>query len=241
MKRSSRVAFFALFLGALMILVFMIRQRYTSAIAEAEARVAQGSAVVSTLCGAIEYQEAGTGSPLLMIHGSGGGYDQGMVFAGPLTHRGIRVIAMSRFGYLRTAMPVDASPAAQADAYACLLDALGVHRASILGASAGAPSASAAAAGLFWAAMPCGLLQSALLGSALASGLAQGAAVMGTFAISSAIGLHAAPIWWKRLRALRSSRWQSLPVRAAGLLLVGASTWALGRDAGVRAGLAWCA
>ena len=41
----------------------------------------------------------------------------------------------------RTAMPVDASPAAQADAHLALMDALGIDRAVVLGVSAGAPSA----------------------------------------------------------------------------------------------------
>jgi pimeloyl-ACP methyl ester carboxylesterase len=57
-----------------------------------------------------------------------------------LAERGFTVIAMSRFGYLRTPMPSDASPAAQADAHACLLDALKLPGAAILGGSAGAPS-----------------------------------------------------------------------------------------------------
>jgi len=64
-----------------------------------------------------------------------------MAFARALTERGIRVIAMSRFGYLRTPMPADASAAAQADAHLCLLDALGIRRAAVMGGSAGAPSA----------------------------------------------------------------------------------------------------
>jgi pimeloyl-ACP methyl ester carboxylesterase len=54
---------------------------------------------------------------------------------------GIRVIAMSRFGYLRTPRPVDASPEAQADAHVCLLDALGIDEAAVMGVSAGGPSA----------------------------------------------------------------------------------------------------
>lgn len=107
----------------------------------ARARASRGSVVVDTRCGPIEYQEAGTGAPLLMVHGSGGGHDQGMAFAGDLAQRGVRVIAMSRFGYLRTPMPADASPAAQADAHVCLLDALGIRRAAVAGGSAGAPSA----------------------------------------------------------------------------------------------------
>ena len=81
------------------------------------------------------------GAPLLVVHGAGGGFDQGLEFAGSLPRRGFRVIAMSRFGYLRTPLPDDASPIAQADAHACLLDALGIERTAIMGGSAGAPSA----------------------------------------------------------------------------------------------------
>lgn len=115
--------------------------RFQTDINQARARIAHGSTIVATPCGQIEYQEAGSGVPLLAIHGSGGGYDQGMAFAAPLARRGIRVIAMSRFGYLRTPMPADASAQAQADAHVCLLDALGIGQAAVLGGSAGAPSA----------------------------------------------------------------------------------------------------
>ena len=79
-------------------------------------------------------------SLVLFAHGSCGGHDQGMAFAGKLTQRGIRVIAMSRFGYLLTPMPADSSPAAQADAHVCLHDALGIPKAAVLGGSAGGPS-----------------------------------------------------------------------------------------------------
>jgi 2-hydroxy-6-oxonona-2,4-dienedioate hydrolase len=114
---------------------------FQSDIALARERSKQGSTVIETRCGPIEYQEAGTGTPLLAVHGSGGGFDQGMAFAVPLSKRGIRVIAMSRFGYLRTPMPIDASAQAQAAAHVCLLDALGIKKAAVLGGSAGAPSA----------------------------------------------------------------------------------------------------
>jgi 2-hydroxy-6-oxonona-2,4-dienedioate hydrolase len=115
--------------------------RFDHDIKRATARAAQGSLLAATRCGPIEYQEAGTGVPLLMVHGSGGGHDQGMAFAGSLAQHGIRVIAMSRYGYLRTPMPPDASPAAQADAHQCLLDTLGIRQAAVLGGSAGGPSA----------------------------------------------------------------------------------------------------
>ena len=115
--------------------------RFERDINAARIRAALGGVLLDTRCGPVEYQEAGAGIPLLAVHGSGGGHDQGMAFAAGLANKGMRVIAMSRFGYLRTPMPADASAAAQADAHVCLLDALGISRAAVMGGSAGAPSA----------------------------------------------------------------------------------------------------
>lgn len=114
---------------------------YRRALDASRARVSTGSRVAGTRCGPIEYADAGSGPAMLVVHGAGGGFDQGMQFAAPLAQPGLRVIAMSRFGYLRTPLPADASPAAQADAHAALLDSLHVDRAAVLGVSAGAPSA----------------------------------------------------------------------------------------------------
>lgn len=113
---------------------------YHEDIQRARDRVASGSRIAHTPCGPIEYAVAGDGPPVLMVHGAGGGYDQGLDFGKPLVELGYRIIAMSRFGYLRTPLPTDASPAAQADAHACLLDALGIERVAVAGGSAGAPS-----------------------------------------------------------------------------------------------------
>ena len=77
---------------------------------------------------------------MLVVHGAGGGYDQGLWIARDSVGEGFRIIAPSRFGYLRTPLPQDASPAAQADAHACLLDALNISKVAVVGVSAGAPS-----------------------------------------------------------------------------------------------------
>src|SRR6185436_946748 len=114
--------------------------RFAADLERATQRVAHGSRIAATACGPIEYAEMGEGPAVLLVHGAGGGFDQGIEFAGELARSGYRVIAMSRFGYLRTPLPADATPPAQADAHACLLDALGIQRASIAGVSAGAPS-----------------------------------------------------------------------------------------------------
>ena len=82
--------------------------RFNGDMQAARARAAQGSMLIETRCGPIEVQKAGLGLPLLAVHGSGGGHDQGLAFARPLASQGIRVIAMSRFGCLRTPMPADA-------------------------------------------------------------------------------------------------------------------------------------
>lgn len=115
--------------------------KFTTDISVARARVSQDSTLIDTPCGPIEYQAAGEGPVLLAVHGSGGGFDQGMAFAAPLILQGIRVVAMSRFGYLRTPMPVDGSAEAQADAFVCLMDALDIDKAAVMGGSAGALSA----------------------------------------------------------------------------------------------------
>jgi 2-hydroxy-6-oxonona-2,4-dienedioate hydrolase len=117
------------------------RRRYRADLDAAKARVAQGSHVVATRSGPIEVGATDGARPLLMIHGTGGGFDQGLHFAQRLAAAGWRVIAPSRFGYLRTPFPADASSEAQADAFVELLDALHIERLPVLGGSAGALSA----------------------------------------------------------------------------------------------------
>ena len=131
----SLIALIPLIIGVL------ILWRFNTDVTTAREQAMRGGETIQTQCGVIEYEEAGEGAPLLMIHGSGGGHDQGMAFGGAFAQQGVRVIAVSRFGYLGTPMPADASPDAQADAHACLLDALDIPQAAVLGASAGALSA----------------------------------------------------------------------------------------------------
>ena len=104
-------------------------------------RRVQGARIADTIAGPIEYGEKGAGIPLLSIHGAGGGYDQGLANVGDLVGDGFRVIAPSRFGYLGTPIPSEASSASQADAHAALLNELNVDKAILVGISAGARSA----------------------------------------------------------------------------------------------------
>ena len=113
-----------------------------TAIAAADAAVARRSSLIATTAGPLEYAIAGDGPPLMMIHGTGGGFDQGLLFAHGLRERGFRIVSPSRFGYLRSAFPDDASPAQQADVLAELLDHLGIERLPVVGGSSGALSAA---------------------------------------------------------------------------------------------------
>jgi len=104
----------------------------------ARARLAGQSETMQTSVGTLEYSVRGAGEPILAIHGAGGGFDQAIDMTGALVDHEYRLIAPSRFGYLRSSLPADLTVAMQADAYAELLDHLGIDQAVVVGISAGA-------------------------------------------------------------------------------------------------------
>jgi pimeloyl-ACP methyl ester carboxylesterase len=77
---------------------------------------------------------------VLVSHGIFHGCDGGLLSARDLLPDR-RVISPSRFGYLGSTMPPDATPADQADAFAILLDALGIGRVDVVAFSAGTTAA----------------------------------------------------------------------------------------------------
>ena len=107
----------------------------------ARQRILIGRRVVDSPHGPIEFAESGVGRPVFVVHGAGGGFDQGIAAGRGFLGDGYRIIAPSRFGYLGTPLPRDASPQAQADAHARVLDTLHLDRVPVIGVSAGAPSA----------------------------------------------------------------------------------------------------
>ena len=111
---------------------------YRHDMARTRARLKATGTVAETSFGSIDFAELGDGDPVLVLHGTGGGFDQGLDMTAALADEGFRLIAPSRFGYLRSSLPRDHSAAAQADASAELLDGLGVERCAVIGISAGA-------------------------------------------------------------------------------------------------------
>jgi 2-hydroxy-6-oxonona-2,4-dienedioate hydrolase len=130
-------------LGAMVLLVAipggLIYRRYQHNMSLAYQRISSGGKTIETDCEPIQYTEFGEGPPMLIVHGAGGGYDQGEYFA-KIIGGHYRWIAPSRFGFLGTPVPDGASSSMQADAYACLLDALGIDRVGVVGVSMGGPS-----------------------------------------------------------------------------------------------------
>ena len=114
---------------------------FTRDLANARARLVGRSSILTTSRGTLEYAQAGRGDPILVVHGAGGGFDQALDMTVGLAGQGYRLIAPSRFGYLRSSLPMQPTPEMQADAFVELLDHLGIEKVNVISISAGAWSA----------------------------------------------------------------------------------------------------
>ena len=99
------------------------------------------SEIATTSLGEMEYVLKGSGPVILMLHGSPGGYDQGLLYKELLINEGFSLLSISRPGYLRTPLTTGETFEEQADAIEALLVTLGISKVAILGASGGGPIA----------------------------------------------------------------------------------------------------
>lgn len=95
------------------------------------------SELAETARGPMEYGKEGEAPFVLCVHGGPGGYDQGKLVGAAFADFG--TISVSRPGYLRTPIATGRTFEEQADALTALLDALGIDRVAVYGASAGGP------------------------------------------------------------------------------------------------------
>lgn len=107
----------------------------------AYARIQGTSSLIQSPHGNIEFTQGGSGPPVLVVHGSGGGYDQAELLVRAVLDDDVHWIAPSRFGYLRSTFHEGATFDDQAHAYAFLLDALRIQTVSVVAFSHGGPSA----------------------------------------------------------------------------------------------------
>lgn len=125
----------------LIIAVVLVGAAYLWDMNQAYERIQGKSTVIPSPYGDIEYTEGGSGPPVLVIHGSGGGYDQGELVVQAVLGEQFHWIAPSRFGYLRSTFSEGATFDDQAHAYAYLLDELGIEKVAVVAISHGGPSA----------------------------------------------------------------------------------------------------
>ncbi|SMP72158.1 alpha/beta fold hydrolase [Anoxynatronum buryatiense] len=126
----------------LLSLVLSVTIQYAKEMDQAYQRVSEGSHILITENGEIEYGIKGEGTPVLLIHGAGGGYDQGLLMGQAFLGNDYQLVAVSRFGYLGSPLPEeDATVEQQAVLYADLLKYLNIEEVIVFGVSAGGPSA----------------------------------------------------------------------------------------------------
>jgi pimeloyl-ACP methyl ester carboxylesterase len=120
-----------------------VLHRYRRDIDAARRRVAAlDRQTVGTAFGRIEYLDRGGGPVVLVVHGITEASDGGLRdLAEEFVPDGYRLLVPSRFGYLGSEMPEHATPEMQGDAFAELMDALGISDAVVLAGSAGSTSA----------------------------------------------------------------------------------------------------
>ena len=110
------------FIGVAAFFVALTYPRYHREMRVRRTRLLAGSDMLKTDQGDIEYTVQGQGTPVMSLHGAGGGYDQGLWAAKMAFGEGYEIISVSRYGYLRTPIPKDASIKTQAALYKDLLD-----------------------------------------------------------------------------------------------------------------------
>ena len=125
----------------LILAVVLVSAAYFWDMNRAYERVHGKSTVMASPYGDIEFTEGGSGPDVLVIHGSGGGYDQGELLAQAVLGDQFHWITPSRFGYLRSTFHEGATFDDQAHAYAYLLDQLGIKKVAVVALSHGGPSA----------------------------------------------------------------------------------------------------
>jgi pimeloyl-ACP methyl ester carboxylesterase len=139
---TSLICLLVILFSSLVIGSVAVTSRYMREIKTARKRVdSLGSHVIETACGPIEYARIGEGYPFLVVHGAMGGFDQGLWLANGFGFTKYQVISISRFGYLGSPVPKKANLDLQAEAFACLLDALEISKAAVVAVSAGSTSA----------------------------------------------------------------------------------------------------
>ena len=128
------------FATLILIILLIVFPSFQKQMNEAKERIKSESKLLETKFGEMEYAISCQGKPVLLIHGAGGGFDQGLWLGRICLEGDYQFIASSKFGYLSSQSPEKYSAKLQAEQYRILLDYLGIEKVSIISVSAGGPS-----------------------------------------------------------------------------------------------------
>lgn len=145
-RRVKRVVLGTLGVLGVILLVFLAVSFvfFRGDLREARRRIASiPTKIYASPYGDIQYRLDGEGPTVLVSHGITGGVDaaQDLVTRWRNLENDYRFLFVSRFGYLESSLPNNATPRLQAVAYKDLLDHLGIERVFVAGNSAGGTSA----------------------------------------------------------------------------------------------------
>ena len=121
------------------VLSVLTGRAYREDVAAARVRLARPDVPVEQVPvpgGVVELARHGTGRPVLVLHGSGGGWDQGVDWARRRLGPDTDVLAVSRCGYLGSSVPADPTTRGQSALLAGLLDVLGLPEVDVVALSA---------------------------------------------------------------------------------------------------------
>lgn len=128
------------FIGiALLICIIFVLMSYFHDMQISNRTANNGAKLIKTPIGTLEYYSYGTGKPILISHGAGGGFDQGILIS-KILGPGYRFIIPSRFGYLHSKASQPVTTRLQAEAYSYILKDAGVSKATVVAFSAGGKS-----------------------------------------------------------------------------------------------------
>ncbi len=125
----------------LVVLIASVIARYQRDKREALRRFRAVGKVLQTPYGPAEYATFGEGKPVLVLHGTGGGCEQGLLVGRLLDPAKFKIIAVTRAGYRRTPLTTGPTFEQQADAALAVLDEFQIERAAVIGFSGGGPGA----------------------------------------------------------------------------------------------------
>jgi len=143
MEEKTKKNILMVFLGILSVLLLLFVLSFVSFshdMDRAKERIS-ASEMYRTPDGDTEYAVRGEGTPVLILHGAGGGFDFGLWSGRVFFKNSPKIIAVSRFGYLGSPIPDDASIQKQASEYHDLLNHLNITNVVVVGTSAGGASA----------------------------------------------------------------------------------------------------